>query len=412
VTSNRDAATENMDKSRCEADRQRLAYIDNRRQFNDVMDLANRANVSFYPVDPRGLVVFDTPIDSQRTGLPAPGQPILPGPREDNWQLQNHQSTLHDMAAATDGVAITNTNDLDAGLQRIVADQSSYYLLGYYSTGKLDGKFHAIRVRVRRPGVTVRSRRGFLAASQSDLTAAAAAAVKVVPAPQTGSAAVTSAFARLVDGGGERALRITAATGWVANGKPTAWVAGDFAQPNQWTTGGNVDIALDSKAGETVATVRERVAAGARSVRVVVPLIGVRAGDYSLIVRAAGAGSARPEGVVIPVVLREAPASSGALMSRRGPASGNQFVPTGDVRFRRNEAIRIEIPATSGKSTARLLGRDGKPLAIPVSTSVIEDAAAVRWQIAELALAPLAAGDYAIEVAGSSDAVVAFRVVP
>ena len=35
---------------------------------------------------------------------------------------------------------------------------SSYYLLGYYSTGKLDGKFHAISVRIKRPGVQVRCR--------------------------------------------------------------------------------------------------------------------------------------------------------------------------------------------------------------------------------------------------------------
>ena len=67
--------------------------------------------------------------------------------------LRDRQSALRDLASATDGLAIMNTNDLDAGLRRVTDDLSSYYLLGYYSTGKPDGKFHAIRVRVKRAGV-------------------------------------------------------------------------------------------------------------------------------------------------------------------------------------------------------------------------------------------------------------------
>src|SRR5207247_1266411 len=75
------------------------------------------------------------------------------------------------LADATDGLAIVDTNLLDAGLRRIVADLTSYYLLGYYSSAKLDGKFHTITVRVKRPGVQVRARRGYLAANEADLRA-------------------------------------------------------------------------------------------------------------------------------------------------------------------------------------------------------------------------------------------------
>ena len=56
---------------------------------------------------------------------------------------------------------------------RVAADLSSYYLLGYYSTNlKLDGKFHAIKVRVNRAGVQVRARRGYLAPSAAEMTRA------------------------------------------------------------------------------------------------------------------------------------------------------------------------------------------------------------------------------------------------
>ena len=61
-------------------------------------------------------------------------------------------------------------NGIDAGLQRINDDLSSYYLLGFYSTQKQDGKFHKLTVRVTRKGVETRARRGYLA-----LTTAASA---------------------------------------------------------------------------------------------------------------------------------------------------------------------------------------------------------------------------------------------
>src|SRR5262249_21473628 len=51
-----------LPSDRCEIDRVNLAQIDDDQEFRDILDEANRANASFYPVDPRGLTVFDTPI--------------------------------------------------------------------------------------------------------------------------------------------------------------------------------------------------------------------------------------------------------------------------------------------------------------------------------------------------------------
>ena len=89
-------------------------------------------------------------------------------------------------------------------------------------------------------------------------------------------------------------------------------------------------------------------------------------------------------------------------------------MPTADLRFRRNEQLRVEIPVSATDPlTARLLDRTGKPLAVPVTAAMRDDADGSRWATAQLALAPLAPGDYAIELAsGDNRMIAAFRVVP
>src|SRR3954471_13262153 len=118
----------------CERDRIELGMLDDEPEFRHLLDEANGANTSFYPVDPRGLVVFDEPIDKMAS-LPI-----------DAARVRARLTSLQMLAENTDGLAIVNSNNLAAGMKRIVDDLSSYYLLGYYSSGKLDGKFHAITV--------------------------------------------------------------------------------------------------------------------------------------------------------------------------------------------------------------------------------------------------------------------------
>ena len=63
-----------------------------------------------------------------------------------------------------------NNNNIEKGMQRVIDDLTSYYLLGYYSSNrKLDGRFRSIKVRVKRPGVDVRARRGYRAASDKEM---------------------------------------------------------------------------------------------------------------------------------------------------------------------------------------------------------------------------------------------------
>ena len=102
----------------CDRDRIVLAALDNDQQFREMTLEANRANASYYPIDPRGLVPFDEPI-ARPNGEPAPGL------QADRARLQARAESLRALAADTDGMAIVGTNNLAAGFKRIVDDLSS-----------------------------------------------------------------------------------------------------------------------------------------------------------------------------------------------------------------------------------------------------------------------------------------------
>jgi VWFA-related protein len=128
-------------------------YSDMNRMFGEI----NRQNTSVYPVDPRGLAAFEYDIN-QTVGL-----------QTDAKSLRETLDSLHSIAANTDGRAIVNRNDLAAGMKQIIRDASAYYLLGYNSSqAPMDGKFHAIKVTVKRRNVDVRARKGYWAYTAED----------------------------------------------------------------------------------------------------------------------------------------------------------------------------------------------------------------------------------------------------
>jgi VWFA-related protein len=126
--------------------------------LNWVTETANHYNTTIYGVDPRGLAAFEFDLSRSNISLTA-----------DSKILEGTLDTIRMLASETDGRAIVNQNDLDLGMKQIVRDSSAYYLLGYTTTlAKPDGKFHEIKVRVKRPGVQVRARRGYLALTASE----------------------------------------------------------------------------------------------------------------------------------------------------------------------------------------------------------------------------------------------------
>ncbi|MEP7117686.1 MAG: VWA domain-containing protein, partial [Acidobacteriota bacterium] len=169
----------------CERERGLLANQDFAMAFEQLMRRANRANVSFYPIDPRGLVVSDDPI--------GPGRPA--GPVADSMRLGRRQANLRQLAEETDGAVVLNTN-LEKALPRLLNDVGSYYLLGYVSTNqKLDGRYRKLTVRVKRPGLELRARPGYLAPSAAEVTAA-----QTLPKTKSAPTTVGQALSRLPTG--------------------------------------------------------------------------------------------------------------------------------------------------------------------------------------------------------------------
>ena len=122
-------------------------------QMQEIINAANRGNVTIYPLDPVGLTL------ENRLG---------------------DKGTLYQLASETGGRPIINTNDFSAGLNRVFEAASAYYVLGDTPTRtEDDGKYHKISVKVKRPGTHVLARQGYFAPSSKELAAAAEASSRV-----------------------------------------------------------------------------------------------------------------------------------------------------------------------------------------------------------------------------------------
>ena len=129
--------------------------------FRRLVTLATHANVAIYPVDARGLAAPDD-TDSSAAGL---------------WALAND----------TGGIATINTNDIGRAVAVAVRDSSAYYLVGYsLSEAKAGRKADPRRVRVRvlRPGLTVRIR--LLSAGEPERPQTRANLATVMASPLSG----------------------------------------------------------------------------------------------------------------------------------------------------------------------------------------------------------------------------------
>ena len=133
------------------------------RPFRDAIDASQRANTAIYFLGARGLegmsafsVAQDAAPRSQDVGMLAAEDGVL-------------ATAGAEMLAEATGGALTRSNDLAAGLERMALDSSAYYLLGYQPESPPDGKWHDLGVDVGRKGVRVLARKGYRATPPEDL---------------------------------------------------------------------------------------------------------------------------------------------------------------------------------------------------------------------------------------------------
>ena len=393
-------------QSWCDQQIVRLASMDFAQRFRDLLTLASRANVSFYTLD----------LGRLKTGLEVPPRAARPVSGSADALAEAivarlsvpSTTTLQNLAENTDGRAIVNTNDLGTGLRRIADNLSAYYLLGYSSTNTtLDGKFRRIEVKVNQPKVSVAARRGYVAATTDAGAAASGAAGRVVPS------AIAGELGRL------SRLRPDAeffTYGVVRDGGlgVVVEISSDLVARGKWRSGADVTATVPAAGGEV--TGRGRIDPGARGVLVDIPIPAGQSGPWRVALRVSDADGALTDRLEVarPDPAETAGALIGVPIAWRGTAASRiPLRPVADFQFRRNERVRVVWPAREAldNRSARVLDRRGDPLAVPVTLT--ESPGAVN---VDVLLAPLAEGDYLIELTAGQGArtdrrVLAFRVI-
>jgi len=129
-------------------------------QTRDAIAAATRANVSIYGIDPRGLT--DLGDESIEIGSFPDDVSLGVGQGSLQNELRLSQDSLRVLSEETGGFAVVNKNDYTTAYERIVEDNSSYYVLAYYPPDARPGRAHKIDVRVSRSGLNVRGRRGYV----------------------------------------------------------------------------------------------------------------------------------------------------------------------------------------------------------------------------------------------------------
>jgi VWFA-related protein len=152
-----------------------LAFPVNRRDAVDnLISYANRAGVSFYTLDTRGLNAEDPMMQAlaaqHRTAAESSAQVNDPQHghfEDDDVQLTavaSPQLAMRELAESTGGFSVTNTNEISLPMQKIMEDIRTHYELAYAPTStNYDGHFRKIEVRISRPKITLQTRKGYYA---------------------------------------------------------------------------------------------------------------------------------------------------------------------------------------------------------------------------------------------------------
>jgi VWFA-related protein len=378
----------NPDRNWCATQANRLAQVNYAQRFLDLMTAAQRANVAFFPLDVAGL----------RGDMPnlSKGGATVAGMQAMHAENTARVDQLMTLGNNTDGKAIVSTNDLRGALRKVVDDLSAYYLLGYQSTNPAaDGRWRRIDVRVKQPNVDVSARRGYLAFTAEMVKAEADASSKPVRV-RTGA---DDALERLGRIRAEARVFLTAARS--ASGlEVVVELASRETEGGRFSSGAPVTVTAAPKDEGAPVSVEGRIPAGARSVVVTIPLTDAAGSAWRVSLRMPGAAAADEpieEGVDVAATSGDVVGDLRVFRAAASPRAVPQRAA--DPVFRRTERVHLEWPvdAAGDARGARLLNRQGEALPVPVAVSErVEGDRTVLT--ADLQLAPLAPGDYVIEL--------------
>ncbi|MCC7008929.1 MAG: VWA domain-containing protein [Acidobacteria bacterium] len=307
------------------------------------------------------------------------------------------QGTLLALAENTGGRAIGYAQ-LESGVRQVLAENASYYLIGFEPAAPRDGKPHKLDVKVRRGGVSLRFRRSYVAPGPPDMVKGEA------PAFDAPVDAAVTALGRALESR-RTFVSASAQRGFVA-------VVAEISSREyaaKWTAGADVDVAVTDSAGALVGTAAGRIEKGTRAVMVGIPLndaagqpLPASRGPFRAAVKI------RAEGAVLEDAAQASTGGAwlGAARVWRGQGSARSpLQPTAEYQFSRSERLFVEwaVVQPADRRTARLLRRTGEPT--PVTLTLTDGVTAgTPTMSTTFALTQLAPGDYVLEVvAGRGD---------
>lgn len=372
--------------------------------LREILAAANRSNTSIYTLDPRGLAASEFDI-SDKVSL-----------ADDRTALSDSLDTLHILATNTDGRAMVNSNDPLPALRQMVRDSSAYYLLGYTSTeAPRDGKFHPIKVTVKRRDVEVRARSGYWAYSDEDIARASAPAFTRPPE-------VEKAFDAIAEPAAGRVIRTWLAAGRREDGRSDVTVVWEALRTGPGAPA-RVMVTASTPGGDLVH--RGRVLRAADPTGRIAGQVTFAAPPGPLVLRLAAETDdgdtldndsrewvvpdfTGPASISTPRVYRARTARDIQTLK-----AGTTLLPVTSRTFARIERLLVRFEVYSPGPVAprlRLLNRNGEVMSEwPVT------ARADGGSEAEVPLGGVPPGDYLLEVAASHDTgaattLVAFRV--
>lgn len=354
--------------------------------LQEVIAAANRANVTIHVLDPRELI--ESPM---RSG-----------------------TVNESLALETGGRLLARSNDYSTGLRAVMSDASSYYLLGYTPARDVaDGKFHEVKVRVKRKGARVIARKGYWAPTEKEMTAA--------PEPSL-PPDIAAALDRLAELSREDAIADWIGIGPVSDGRSQvsfAYQAADgIAAAAARVTVSTQSAGRDEMKYEAARPserplwlARFEAPPGELEIRVIVEdAAGEALERWSRSVRIPAVDDVEAR-MGTPIVTRAA-----TYAEYRALESAGEVVPVPSRRFRRTDRVVVHVPiagAADAELVAEVVNARGERLvALPVTRGQ-----GGRTSRVELPLRNLAQASYLLRLTasfpgGSASQVVPFAIVP